>query len=124
MKMKQKLFDYIKENLGVEPDYPFKEDIAIFRHGSNRKWFAAVIDNLPKSKLGMDDERKCDIVDLKCDPILSGSFLKQPGIFPGYHMNKEHWITALLDGTVDEETLFALVNISFEMTKSAAKRKR
>jgi len=124
MTTQSKLFAYIKENFGIEPDYPFKEDdVAIFRHRGNRKWFAAAILRLEKKKLGIAEEGICNVVNLKCHPILSGSYRTIPGIFPAYHMNKEHWITVLLDGSVDADTVWELVNISYNLTVSSSKRK-
>lgn len=38
------------------------------------------------------------------------------GILPAYHMNKEHWITILLDGTVSKEKICELIDISYELT--------
>ena len=41
----------------------------------------------------------------------------EPGIFPGWHMNKAHWLSVALDGSVDEEKLRFLVDMSYELTK-------
>lgn len=118
MTTKNDFFTYVDEHLGVKPDYPFADNIAIFRHPKKRKWFAAVIDNLDRSKLNPNDTGPCTIVNLKCHPILAGTYRLQPGIFPGYHMNKEHWLTLILDGTIPPETVWELLEISFELTKS------
>ncbi len=79
--------------------------------------------NLPKAKLGLGTEEKVDAVNLKCDPIMIGSVCKEEGIFPGYHMNKNYWITVLLDGAVDDEKIKMLLDISFELTDKKQKRK-
>ena len=50
-------------------------------------WKSAVI------KIGLTGEGEVDILNVKCDPILSGSLRMQPGFFPAYHMNKEKWIS-------------------------------
>ena len=42
---------------------------------------------------------------------------KENGILPAYHMNKEHWITILLDGTVPEQKICDLIDISFDLTR-------
>lgn len=65
-------------------------------------------------------------ISLKCDPILSGNLRGQyPDITPGYHLNKEHWITVRLDGgAVPEKTVRALIDLSYELvTKKNKKRK-
>ena len=45
------------------------------------------------------------------------------GILPGYHMNKKHWITVRLDGSVPDEEIEKLVRLSYDIT-SAGNRKR
>ena len=43
---------------------------------------------------------------------------------PAYHMNKMHWITVRLDGTVPEERVFDLISMSFMVTASAKKKEK
>lgn len=99
-------------------DSPFEKypDITAYRHDNNKKWFALVM-NIPKKKLGLSDDGNVDIVNLKCDPVMIGSFRQQHGIFPAYHMNKANWNSVLLDGSVDKETIKLLVDISYELTR-------
>lgn len=94
--LEQLIFD----TYSVEPDYPWMDtpESAVFRHAANRKWFALVT-TVSKSKLGLPGQQPVDIVNLKCDPILIGSLQAEPGFYPAYHMNKENWITAALDGS-------------------------
>lgn len=116
--------EYITETYNSDPEYPWADhpEYAVFRHGSNRKWFALIMD-IPGSKLGLDSET-VSIVNLKNDPIMSGSLRNEPGIFPAYHMNKESWISVLLDGTVPDEKLKMLLDISFELTMPKTRKHR
>ena len=57
------------------------------------------------------------MVNLKCDPILIGSFRGEPGIFPAWHMNKAHWLSVALDGTASDDSLLFLLDMSYELTK-------
>lgn len=109
---------YILDTYGVEPEYPWLDisDGAVFRHSANRKWFALMMD-VPRCKLGLGGNELVSIVDLKCDPILMGSMVKEPGFFPGYHMNKAHWITAALDGSADGEKIKFLLELSYDLTR-------
>ncbi len=70
-----------------------------------------------KNKLGIDSDDRVDILDVKCDPILIGSLIQNEGYFPAYHMNKTHWITILLDGSVPKEEIFNLIDLSYDLTK-------
>ena len=45
-----------------------------------------------------------------------GALVQKDGFFRAYHMNKEKWISIVLDGTVPNEEIFALIDLSFELT--------
>lgn len=72
--------------------------------------------DVPKSKIGLEGNEKIDILDVKCDPILIGSLLNEKGFFPAYHMSKSSWITIALDGSVDDEKIFWLIDSSYSLT--------
>ena len=57
------------------------------------------------------------VVNLKCDTRLISCFRMEPGIFLGWHMNKAHWLSVTLDGTVEDEKIRFLVDMSHELTK-------
>lgn len=88
----------------------------VFRHENNRKWFAVIMD-IPREKLGLSGGGDISVVNVKCDPRLIGSFRENAGIFPAYHMNKTHWLTVALNGTVDAEEVQFLLDMSFDLTK-------
>jgi predicted DNA-binding protein (MmcQ/YjbR family) len=46
------------------------------------------------------------------------AYRRQPGILPGYHMNKDNWVTILLDGTAEDGLIRELMEISYDMTKN------
>ncbi len=121
---KEELFDFCEKTYGTIPDYPFENDFesAVIRHANNRKWFALVM-HVPKSKLGIDDEAGADIVNLKLPTEMFGSFGPSDGVFSAYHVNKNHWISVLLD-SADDETVKFLVNASYEVTKSKQKKRK
>ena len=122
---RSELTRYFFDTYSVEPDYPFPADntSAVFRHAGNRKWFALVM-NIPAQKLGLPSENRIDIVNMKCDSVLIGSFRGLPGLFPAYHMNKESWITAALDGSAPDETVKTLLDMSYQATLPKVRKKR
>lgn len=65
---------------------------------------------------GLPGQQPVDIVNLKCDPILIGSLRAEPGFYPAYHMNKENWITAALDGSAPEDKLRLVLDMSYNAT--------
>lgn len=120
----RELTEYIFDTYSVEPDHPFKMDdvSCVFRHIDNRKWFALTM-NIPYRTLGIGREGHADIVNLKCDPILIGSLRSKPGILPAYHMNKDKWITLLLDGSAQREDIIYLLAMSYDLTKTKARKR-
>lgn len=115
---------YISEQYGVEPDFPWEGDTvsAVFRHIDNGKWFALIM-HISKAKLGMETDEPADVMNLKIDdPMLHDMLVHEKGIFPSYHMNKQHWITVLLDGTVEMDQISALIDMSYQAT--ASKRRK
>lgn len=119
--VKEQVFAYVREQYGVEPDYPFSvaPTYPVLRHRGNRKWFALIMD-VPREKLGLSGTDPVDVINLKCD-TLSGVLRQQPGFLPAYHMHRDSWITVLLDGTVPPEEIYPLIDLSYTLT--APKRK-
>ena len=109
---REEIFEYVKKRYGTTPEYLWRSspDSAVLRH-ENGKWYAVfmVID---RKKLGFQEEGVVDIIDVKCDPEMIGMILQTRGFLPGYHMNKQHWITILLDGTVGKEQILDFLDLS------------
>ena len=122
--MRETIFAYIKKKYKVSPEYPWAkyDGNAVFRHSDNKKWFALVM-GVEKDKLGLSGAEYVDVINLKIDDMMFRDILvQQEGILPGYHMNKEHWITVLLDGTVEEAKVYDLIDVSFTATASKKKK--
>lgn len=121
---REQFIQYISDEYGVNEEYLFAKHplFCVFRHSNNRKWFAVVMD-VPKNKLGLETADILDVVNLKCDPILIGSLRKEAGIFPAYHMNKASWITVALDGSVPDEQIKMLLDMSYDATAPKTKVK-
>ena len=123
--LKEQIFAYVKETYRVEPDYPFSTapGYPVLRHPDNRKWFALIMD-VPRDRLGLTGEERVDVLNLKCAVALSGVLRKQEGILPAYHMNRDSWISVLLDGTVPLSDICPLIDLSFELTADRKKQKK
>jgi predicted DNA-binding protein (MmcQ/YjbR family) len=107
----------------VEPDYPFRMDdvTCVFRHIDNRKWFGIAM-VVPYRTIGINRDGNVDILNVKCDPIMMGSLRGKYGFCPAYHMNKDKWITILLDGSAEKEDITALLAMSYGMTAAKIRR--
>lgn len=125
MKMgnRQEVLSYCTERFGTIADYPFEEDFvtAVLRHSHSRKWYGIVI-NVSYLKLGIEKAGNTDILNLKCDPIISGGLIIEGKAMPAYHMNKEKWISILLDESVPMSDIEPLIDISYALTNNKKKR--
>jgi predicted DNA-binding protein (MmcQ/YjbR family) len=99
--------EYCLTKPGAVEDYPFGPEAAVFK--VNKKIFALTV---PPGK----PER----INLKCDPTLAIALRqKYPAIIPGYHMNKVHWNTIELDGTVPDAEIKKQIDHSYELVSSS-----
>ena len=99
---------------GAYEDYPFHDDTLAMRHYGNKKIFALFI-----------EYNRQHLLNLKCDPFKS-TFLRNSfkSVIPGYHMNKEHWNTVILDGSVPLALIETMVVDSHELTRPKIKRRK
>ncbi len=111
--------DYCLMQLQSNEDFPFGPDVYVYKVVG--KVFAILSENLIP---GTPD--KIASINLKCDPA-EALMLRQifPAITPGYHMNKQHWNTVLLDASVPDNEIKRLIENSYTLVvKSMPKAKR
>ncbi|UIF28885.1 MmcQ/YjbR family DNA-binding protein [Levilactobacillus brevis] len=115
MATRQEIFGYIANNYAASPVYTFKKfpHYATFKTPSG-KWFALVM-NVPQNKLGLSGTTETDVIDVKVDPELASILRQKPGYLPAYHMNKEHWLTVVLNDQTDPQTLKQLIDDSYNL---------
>ena len=114
---------YAREALDTEPDCPFSGDTQtlVLRHADSGKWFALLM-RVRADRLTLTRSGEVEIMNVKVDPLLTGSLRTQRGILPAYHMNKERWISVLLDGSVPLEQALALLDMSYALTQKGGAR--
>lgn len=99
---------------GAYEDYPFHDDNwTVLRHRGNRKIFAMVF------------ERQGRIwINVKAEPM-QGDFWRRvfSAVVPAYHMNKEHWLSIILDGSMADGDILRLIENSFALTAPKRKKK-
>lgn len=94
--------EYCLQKPGVEESFPFGESTLVFKVLG--KMFALT---------GLDGDFS---MNLKCDPEKAIELrAKHPSVQPGYHMNKKHWNTVYVDGSVDDELLYSWVDHSYAL---------
>lgn len=78
-----------------------------------------MIMTVEKSKLGLEGNDLVDIMDVKCNPEMTSMIIQTYGFLPGYHMDKQHWITILLDGSVSEAKILDFLDMSYDLIDGA-----
>ena len=123
--MRERLFGYASDHFGAQPEYLWERtpQHAVLRRSDNAKWFAVIM-KVDGSKIGQEKGIILDIVNVRCSPLMTGSLLAVKGIVPAYHMNKESWVSVMLDGSVDEEQIMSLLDMSYELAGRSGSGKR
>lgn len=95
-------------------------EAAVLRRQDNKKWYAVLL-TVARSKIGLADNNqngnKIEIIDMRLEPQILAQTLDGVKYFPGYHMNKKHWYTICLDGSVEIAEICQRLDISYELTK-------
>lgn len=89
---------------------------AIFRRKDNKKWYAALL-TIPQNKIGLEGNELTEIIDLRIDPTQVESLVDGKRYFPGYHMNKKHWVTICLNKTIPLNEIFNWIDSSYIRAK-------
>ena len=116
-----RLTQAILDHFQVKPDFPWEhssryQSYGAFRHRSNRKWFALIM-NVTRDVLDKDGNTSLiDILNVKISPAQGEELRKTPGIYPAYHMNHKTWISVVLDETLADEKIGELINTSYQLT--------
>jgi predicted DNA-binding protein (MmcQ/YjbR family) len=97
---------------GAEETFPFGPNTSVFKVGG--KMFAL-------SQLDAESLR----VSVKCEPQLAEALREAyPDVIPGYHLNKRHWNTVILNGSVPDKTVRDMIEDSYDLVASALPLKR
>ena len=105
---------YVRENYGDELEFLWEKfpDCAVWRRRDSRKWYAVLL-TVSRRKLGLPSDDREEILDLRCDPGLLQQRIDNRFYFPGWHMNKKHWYTIILDGSVPLERICRHIDESY-----------
>ena len=107
MKTKEEVIKKLLNFGGVYLDYPFGDaEWAVLRHTQNKKSYALIF------------ERDSNVwVNVKLEPTFSHMIKEtSPAVVPAYHMNKEHWVSIIIDGSMTDDEIYSLVSVSYNLT--------
>lgn len=114
----KKVIKYIKSNYNDELEFLWKKspNNAIVRRKDSAKWYAVFM-TISKNKLGFASNKIVEILNLHLKPQKAEELIMTGKYFPAYHMNKNHWISVLLDENTDYAELCKLVDESYTLAK-------
>jgi predicted DNA-binding protein (MmcQ/YjbR family) len=102
--------DYCLLKPGVTEGFPFDEHVLVFKVMG--KMFA------------LTDIDEFEFINLKCEPDRAIELREgNPGITPGYHMNKQQWNSVSTDGSVSNPLLIELIDHSYELIVASLSKK-
>ncbi|TQV77462.1 MmcQ/YjbR family DNA-binding protein [Aliikangiella marina] len=107
----RQLCDYFQNKLGASASYPFGPEVRVYKVGN--KMFGIIAEaNNPLS------------INLKCDPdealALRDVF---ENVIPGYHMNKVHWNTVIMEGDVPDGEVMRMIDNSYDLIVASLPKK-
>lgn len=105
----EELRDYALSKAGVEEGFPFGESTLVFK---------------VKGKIFLLAALEADPLqfNVKCDPEKAIEWRERyASVLPGYHMNKKHWNTVLVDGTLSRQELAEMIDDSYDLVAGRKK---
>lgn len=104
------LIQYLSGKTGAIKDFPFGPDVPVFK--VMNKMFALI-------SVRNDNQE----MNLKCDPDYAEELRDlYEAVQPGYHMNKQHWNTVILDGSLNNDLIFQMIDESYNLVVKKLKK--
>jgi len=105
------LRDYCLAKEEVEETLPFGPDTLVFKI-NNKVFLLASLDAQPLQ------------FNVKCDPDLAIELREEypTAVLPGYHMNKKHWNTIIVDGTLSNKQICRFIDDSYQLVRKGKKK--
>lgn len=122
-KQAKEIIKYVKEKYNGELEYLWKKfpENAIWRNKRNNKWYGLLL-VISERKLGIESDKIIEIIDLRYSKDNIKEIIDNNKIFPGYHMNKESWITIRLNGDMNTKKILELIDNSYKLSLAKSKR--
>ena len=121
-KQTNKIVKYIKDKYNNNIEFLWEDDLddGVWRCSDNLKWYAILM-KTSKRKFGYQSDERIEILDLKYQKENIKDIIDNKMIYPGYHMNKNSWITIILDNRMKDEEIFKLIDNSYMLVSNNKK---
>lgn len=117
-KSAQSLAEYAAQTYGSSLEFLWKASptSSVLRRQDNAKWYCAFL-TVEACKLGLPGNDVLEIADVRCRTEELERLIDGRRYFAGYHMNKKHWLTMMLDGSIPLEELRARLDESWRLAE-------
>jgi predicted DNA-binding protein (MmcQ/YjbR family) len=106
----EQIREYCLKKKGVTEEFPFDEETLVFKV-MGKIFILVSLDSIPLQ------------VNLKCDPEKAIEFREEhEAVQPGYHMNKKHWNTVILDGSIPNRKILEWIDHSYDLVAAGLKK--
>lgn len=116
--------DYLLSNFEAATDHSFEGDrtVTIFRRLDNNQRFAAT-KNVGCRSVNVERAGRIDILNVCVSPRIVATLREREGFRPAWRMNRNKWVTILLDGTVSDDEIRTYLDMSYKnVGKKGGKR--
>lgn len=106
----EELTEYCSKKKGVTQEFPFDEDTLVFKV-TGKMFLLASLEKIPLQ------------INIKCSPEEAVELReKYEAVIPGYHMNKKHWNTVIIDNSIPPKNIFSWVDNSYDLVVIGLKK--
>ena len=106
----EQIHEFCLKKKGVTEEFPFDEETLVFKV-AGKIFLLASLESIPLQ------------INLKCDPEKAVELREEyESVQPGYHMNKIHWNTIIVDGSVSVNKIFGWIDDSYNLVVAGLKK--
>jgi len=106
----EQIREHCLKKKGVTEEFPFDEETLVFKV-AGKIFLLASLEAIPLQ------------INIKCDPEKAIELREEyNSVLPGYHMNKKHWNTIIIDGTIPTSNLFEWIDDSYSLVIAGLKK--
>ena len=106
----QHIREHCRKKKGVTEEFPFNEYTLVFKV-MGKMFLLASLDRIPLQ------------INLKCDPEKAIELREEyESVQPGYHMSKKHWITIVINGSIQGQKIFKWIDHSYNLVVAGLKK--
>ena len=109
------VIEHVRSTYGDELEFLWKKSkSAVWRRKDNNKWYGVML-SITKRQLGLRGDDLIEIIELRNRPEGLEGVVYHEYYFPGYHMNKKHWLTIILDDSADLDEIRQRIAKSYQL---------